>query len=66
MTVREKLKEVKNQVLSVGIEFSEIDFIERTEEEFDTIDDNILDKEIEKVVEFKDDPMYIEIICKEN
>lgn len=66
MTVREKLKEVKNQVLSVGIEFSEVDFIERTEEEFDTIDDNILDKEIEKVVEFKDDPMYIEIICKEN
>lgn len=66
MTVREKLQEIRNQVLSVGIEFSEIDFIERTEEEFDTIDDNILDKEIEKVVEFKDDPMYIEIICKEN
>ena len=65
MTVREKLQEIRNQVLSVGIEFSEIDFIERTEEEFDTIDDNILDKEIEKVVEFKDDPMYIEIICKE-
>lgn len=64
MTVREKLQEIRNQVLSVGIEFSEIDFIERTEEEFDTIDDNILDKEIEKVVEFKDDPMYVEIVCK--
>lgn len=65
MTVREKLSEIKNDVLSIGIEFSEVDFVEYTTEEFDLIDNEFLNREIERVVEFKDDPMYIEIICKE-
>lgn len=65
MTVKEKLKEIKGgALLSVGIKFNKVDFLEYTIENFDLIDKNILNKEIEKVVKFKDDPMYVEIVCK--
>lgn len=66
MTVREKLKEkdFRVNVLSVGLEFDECDFIEFIEEEFDLIPNELLDREVIKVREF-DTPTYIELVLKD-
>ena len=66
MTVREKLNErgVRANVLSVGLQLDECDFTEFVEEEFDLIPDEMLDREILSVKEFKDDPLYIELVLK--
>lgn len=66
MTVKEKLNE-KNfriNVLSVGLEFDECDFIEFIEEEFDLIPNELLDREVIEVREF-DTPTYVELVLKE-
>lgn len=67
MTVREKLNEkgFRMNVLSVGLEFDECDFIEFIEEEFDLIPNELLDREILKELTFKDDPTYIELVLKD-
>ena len=66
MTVREKLNEkgFRINVLSVGLEFDECDFIEFIEEEFDLIPNELLDREVIKVREF-DTPTYIELVLKD-
>lgn len=66
MTVREKLneKDFKINVLSVGLEFDECDFIEFIEEEFDLIPNELLDREVIEVREF-DTPTYIELVLKD-
>ena len=66
MTVREKLneKDFKINVLSVGLEFDDIDFIEVIEEEFDLIPSELLDREVIEVREF-DTPTYIELVLKD-
>lgn len=66
MTVREKLneKDFKINVLSVGLEFDECDFIEVIEEEFDLIPSELLDREVLEVKEF-DTPTYIELVLKD-
>jgi hypothetical protein len=66
MTVREKLneKDFRINVLSVGLEFDDIDFIEVIEEEFGLIPNELLDREVIEVREF-DTPTYIELVLKE-
>ena len=66
MTVREKLneKDFKINVLSVGLEFDDIDFIEVIEEEFGLIPSELLDREVLEVREF-DTPTYVELVLKE-
>ena len=66
MTVREKLneKDFKINVLSVGLEFDECDFIEFIEEEFDLIPSELLDREVIEVREF-DTPTYVELALKD-
>jgi len=66
MTVREKLneKDFRINVLSVGLEFDDIDFIEVIEEEFDLISSKLLDREVIEVREF-DTPTYIELVLKD-
>jgi len=66
MTVREKLneKDFRVNVLSVGLEFDDIDFIEVIEEEFDLISSKLLDREVIEVREF-DTPTYIELVLKD-
>lgn len=66
MTVREKLneKDFRINVLSVGLEFDDIDFIEVIEEEFDLIPSELLDREVLEVKEF-DTPTYVELVLKE-
>lgn len=65
MTVREKLneKDFRINVLSVGLEFDDIDFIEVIEEEFDLISSKLLDREVIEVREF-DTPTYVELVLK--
>lgn len=65
MTVREKLneKDFRVNLLSVGLEFDDIDFIEVIEEEFDLIPNELLDREVLEVREF-DTPTYIELVLK--
>ena len=66
MTVREKLneKDFRINVLSVGLEFDEIDFLEFVEGEFDLIPSELLDREVIEVREF-DTPTYIELVLKD-
>lgn len=66
MTVREKLneKDFRINVLSVGLEFDDIDFIEVIEEEFDLISSKLLDREVIEVREF-DTPTYVELVLKD-
>ena len=66
MTVREKLneKDFKINVLSVGLEFDDIDFIEVIEEEFDLIPSELLDREVLEVKEF-DTTTYVELVLKD-
>jgi hypothetical protein len=65
MTVREKLneKDFRINVLSVGLEFDDIDFIEVIEEEFGLIPNELLDREVIEVREF-DTPTYVELVLK--
>ena len=66
MTVREKLneKDFRINVLSVGLEFDDINFLEFIEEEFDLIPSELLDREVIEVREF-DTPTYIELVLKD-
>jgi hypothetical protein len=64
MKLKDKLKEIKLNVLSVGLEFNDINFLEFTEEEFGLIPSELLDREVIKVREF-DTPTYIELVLKE-
>lgn len=66
MTAREKLneKDFRINVLSVGLEFDDIDFIEVIEEEFDLISSKLLDREVIEVREF-DTPTYVELVLKD-
>ena len=66
MTVREKIneKDFRVNVLSVGLEFDDIDFIEVIEEEFDLIPSEFLDREVLEVREF-DTPTYVEFGLKD-
>jgi hypothetical protein len=64
MKLKDKLKEVRLNVLSVGLEFDDINFLEFTEEEFDLIPSELLDREVIEVREF-DTPTYIELVLKE-
>lgn len=66
MTVREKLneKDFRFNVLSVGLEFDDINFLEFIEEEFDLIPSELLDREIEEVRTF-DTPTYVELVLKD-
>ena len=66
MTVREKLNEkgFRINVLSVGLEFDECDFIEFIEEEFDLIPSELLDREVIEVREFET-PTYVELVLKD-
>jgi hypothetical protein len=66
MTVREKLneKDFRINVLSVGLEFDDIDFIEVIEEEFGLIPNELLDREVIEVREF-DTPTYVELVLKD-
>ena len=65
MTVREKLneKDFRINVLSVGLEFDDINFLEFIEEEFDLIPSELLDREVLEVREF-DTPTYVELVLK--
>ena len=65
MTVREKLneKDFRINVLSVGLEFDDINFLEFTEEEFGLIPSELLDREVIEVREF-DTPTYVELVLK--
>ena len=65
MTVREKLneKDFRVNVLSVGLEFDDINFLEFIEEEFDLIPSELLDREVIEVREF-DTPTYVELVLK--
>lgn len=66
MTVREKLneKDFRINVLSVGLEFDDINFLEFIEEEFGLIPSELLDREVIEVREF-DTPTYIELVLKD-
>ena len=66
MTVREKLneKDFRVNVLSVGLEFDDINFLEFIEEEFDLIPSELLDREVLEVREF-DTPTYVELVLKD-
>lgn len=64
MKLKDKLKEIRLNVLSVGLEFDDINFLEFTEEEFDLIPSELLDREIIEVREF-DTPTYIELVLKD-
>lgn len=64
MKLKDKLKEIRLNVLSVGLEFDDINFLEFTEEEFDLIPSKLLDREVIKVREF-DTPTYIELVLKD-
>jgi hypothetical protein len=64
MKLKDKLKEVRLNVLSVGLEFDDINFLEFTEEEFDLIPSELLDREVIEVREF-DTPTYIELVLKD-
>lgn len=63
MTVKEKLKDVKLDVLSVGLTFNDIDYLEFTEEEFEFIPKELLYKEVAKVKTYGT-PTYIELVLK--
>ena len=64
MKLKDKLKEIRLNVLSVGLEFNDINFLEFTEEEFDLIPSELLDREVIKVREF-DTPTYVELVLKD-
>jgi hypothetical protein len=64
MKLKDKLKEIKLNVLSVGLEFNDINFLEFTEEEFDLIPSELLDREVIEVREF-DTPTYVELVLKD-
>ena len=59
MKLKDKLKEIRLNVLSVGLEFDDINFLEFTEEEFGLIPSELLDREVIEVREF-DTPTYAE------
>lgn len=64
MKLKDKLKEIRLNVLSVGLEFDDINFLEFTEEEFDLIPSELLDREVIEVREF-DTPTYVELVLKD-
>ena len=64
MKLKDKLKEIRLNVLSVGLEFDDINFLEFTEEEFGLIPSELLDREVLEVREF-DTPTYIELVLKD-
>lgn len=64
MKLKDKLKEIRLNVLSVGLEFDDINFLEFTEEEFGLIPSELLDREVIEVREF-DTPTYVELVLKE-
>lgn len=63
MKLKDKLKEIRLNVLSVGLEFDDINFLEFTEEEFGLIPSELLDREVIEVREF-DTPTYVELVLK--
>lgn len=64
MKLKDKLKEIRLNVLSVGLGFDDINFLEFTEEEFDLIPSELLDREVIEVREF-DTPTYVELVLKD-
>ena len=64
MKLKNKLKEIRLNVLSVGLEFDDINFLEFTEEEFGLIPSELLDREVIEVREF-DTPTYVELVLKD-
>lgn len=64
MKLKDKLKEIRLNVLSVGLEFDDINFLEFTEEEFDLIPSELLGREVIEVKEF-DTPTYVELVLKD-
>jgi hypothetical protein len=64
MKLKDKLKEIRLNVLSVGLEFDDINFLEFTEEDFDLIPSKLLNREVIEVREF-DTPTYIELVLKD-
>ena len=64
MKLKDKLKEIRLNVLSVGLEFDDINFLEFTEEEFGLIPSELLDREVIEVREF-DTPTYVELVLKD-
>ena len=64
MKLKDKLKEIRLNVLSVGLEFDDINFLEFTEEEFGLIPSELLDREVLEVREF-DTPTYVELVLKD-